>query len=437
MANPTDAPLEDGLGRPTRRRIAARAGAPPARRLALPSSAEGGIEAEMDVTDLRVAIFSGNYNYVRDGANQALNRLAGYLLKKGAKVRVYSPVTKTPAFPPTGDLIDLPAVPVPRRPEYRIGVAIPPRVRRDLRAFAPNIIHVASPEITGHRAVSLAHRWDLPVVASVHTRFETYPRYYGLAFMEPVVLAVLRRFYRRCDAIFAPSDSMAQLLRDQRMNYDVGIWTRGIDRTIFNPGARAMAWRRGLGIADDEPVIGFVGRLVMEKGLDVFSDTIDRLARRKVRHKVLVVGDGPARDWFEKRLPDAVFAGFQAGPDLGRAVASMDMLFNPSVTETFGNVTLEAMASGLPVIAAIATGSQSLVQDGISGRLVRPGACDVFCEALSSYCENPAARHAAGLAGFEASQRYGWDEVNQELVDAYLRVIRQHDGGRQRPSPVP
>jgi phosphatidylinositol alpha 1,6-mannosyltransferase len=310
-------------------------------------------------------------------------------------------------------------------------------VRKDLRAFRPNIFHAASPEITGHRAVSLAHRLDLPVIASVHTRFETYPRYYGLAFMEPVVLAILRRFYRRCDAIFAPSDSMAQLLRDQRMNYDVGIWSRGIDREIFNPGARDLAWRRSLDIEDDMPVIGFVGRLVMEKGLDVFSDTIDRLARRKVRHKVLVVGDGPAREWFEKRLPDAVFAGFQAGADLGRAVASMDMLFNPSVTETFGNVTLEAMAAGLPVVAAIATGSQSLVTEGVTGRLVRPGACDRFCEALAAYCDNAQARHAAGLAGFEASQRYGWDEVNQELVDAYMRVIRQHDGGRQRASPVP
>ena len=186
------------------------------------------------------------------------------------------------------------------------------------------------------------------------------------------------------------------------------------------------------------PVVGFVGRLVMEKGLDVFSDTIDRLSRRGVRHKVLVVGDGPARDWFEKRLPDAVFAGFQAGADLGRAVAAMDMLFNPSVTETFGNVTLEAMAAGLPVVAAIATGSESLVTDGVTGRLVRPGACDRFCEALRAYCADDAARRAAGTAGEAASQRYGWDEVNQELLDAYLRVIRQHgQGGRQRESPVP
>ena len=392
----------------------------------------------MDVTDLRVAIFSGNYNYVRDGANQALNRLADYLLRKGAAVRVYSPTVKEPAFEPKGELVHIPWFPIPGRPEYKIGYAIPPRVRRDLGSYRPNILHVASPEILGHRAVTLAHKWDLPVVASVHTRFETYPRYYGLAFLEPLVLAILRRFYRRCDAIFAPSDSMAQLLRDQRMNYDVGIWTRGIDREIFNPDRRDLAWRRSLGIEDDMPVIGFVGRLVMEKGLDVFSETIDRLARRQVRHKVLVVGEGPARDWFEKRLPEAIFAGFQAGPDLGRAVASMDILLNPSVTETFGNVTLEAMAAGIPVVAASATGSQSLVDDGVTGRLIRPGACDKFCEALAVYCRDARARRAAGKAGCEASRRYGWDEVNQELVDSYLRVIRQHnEGGRQRPSPVP
>lgn len=391
----------------------------------------------MQASDLRVAIFSGNYNYVRDGANQALNRLADYMLRQGAQVRVYSPTTKTPAFEPKGELISLPSLPFPGRSEYKIGVALPPRVKRDLRNFQPNIFHVASPEFTGHRAVTLARHWDLPVVASVHTRFETYPRYYGLAFLEPLVLAALRRFYRRCDAIFAPSDSMAQLLRDQRMNYDVGIWTRGIDREIFKPERRDLEWRRGLGIADDMPVIGFTGRLVMEKGLDVFSETIERLEQRQVRHKVLIVGEGPARDWFEKRLPDAVFTGFQGGEDLGRAVASMDMLFNPSVTETFGNVTLEAMAAGMPVVAARATGSQSLVTDRVTGRLIRPGACDQMADALALYCNDVEARAAAGAAGLEASARYGWDAVNQSLVNAYMRVIRQHDGGQQRPSPVP
>jgi glycosyltransferase involved in cell wall biosynthesis len=391
----------------------------------------------MDASRLRIALFSGNYNYVRDGANQALNRLVEYLLRQGAAVRIYSPTVERPALPPMGEVIHVPAMPIPRRPEYKFPLGIPPRVKRDIIAFAPNIVHIASPDMLGHRAASFARRRAIPVVASVHTRFETYMRYYGLAFMEPVIEAILRRFYRRCDAIFAPSDSMAQLLREQRMNYNVGIWTRGIDPEVFNPGRRDPAWRRTLGIADEVPVIGFVGRLVMEKGLDVFAETIDRLERRQVPHRVLVVGKGPARDWFERRLPGAVFAGFQEGADLGRAVASMDMLFNPSVTETFGNVTLEAMAAGLPVVAAIATGSQSLVDDGVTGRLVRAGAIDAFADALARYCQDEAARRAAGRAGCEASRRYAWDAVNQELVEGYLRVIRGRVGGGRPPGPSP
>ena len=387
----------------------------------------------MDVTDLRIAIFAGNYNYVRDGANQALNWLVAYLLRNNIAVRIYSPTVAEPALPPNGDVVSVPAIPVPGRSEYRAPLMIPPRVKRDIQRFRPNIFHIASPEVLGHRAVTLAHKLDLPVVASVHTRFETYPRYYGLRLLEPLVLVALRRLYRRCNAIFAPSDSMAQLLRDQRMNYDVGIWSRGIDREIFNPERRDMEWRRGLGIEDDMPVVGFVGRLVMEKALDVFADSVDRLQRRGVRHKVMVVGDGPSREWFEKRLPDAIFAGFAEGPELARAVASMDMLFNPSVTETFGNVTLEAMAAGLPVIAARATGSESLVTHDVTGHLVRPGAVREFAESLAYFCQNDDARRAAGKAGWEASQRYGWDEVNAELIAGYLRVIRQHKSGRQPP----
>ena len=209
---------------------------------------------DMDVSDLRVAIFSGNYNYVRDGANQALNRLADYLLRQGAAVRVYSPTTRTPAFAPKGDLVSHARRCRSRAaPNIRSASAIPPR-RAGATSGASSPTSSTSPAPTSPATARsrLARRWDLPVIASVHTRFETYPRYYGMAFLEPVLLAVLRRFYRRCDAIFAPSDSMAQLLRDQRMNYDVGIWTRGIDREIFNPGRRDLAWRRALGIADDD-----------------------------------------------------------------------------------------------------------------------------------------------------------------------------------------
>lgn len=379
----------------------------------------------MNTSGLRIALFSGNYNMVTDGANRALNRLVDYMVRQGAKVRVYSPTVDQPAFAPMGDLISLPSLAIPGRREYRVAAALSPAVRRDLAQFDPNVVHVSSPDIAAHRAVTWARRRGLPVLASVHTRFDTYPRYYNLAWAEPALTAILRRFYRRCDALVTPSESMAQVLRDQRMNYDISIWSRGVDRAVFNPGRRDLAWRGNLGIADSDVAIGFLGRLVMEKGLDVFSDTIDELRRRGLAHKVLVIGEGPAREWFEARLPGAVFAGFQGGSDLGRAVAGMDVLFNPSVTETFGNVTLEAMACGLPVVAAAATGSESLVDDGHSGRLIRPGAVHQFAEALRAYLEQPALRASHGAAGEARSKDFSWDRINQAVADTYLRLNRQ------------
>lgn len=374
---------------------------------------------------LRVALFNGNYNMTVDGANRALNRLVGYLLRHGAKVRVYSATIENPAFEPTGDLVSVPSLPIPGRSEYRAPVALSPRVRRDLAAFAPNVVHLSSPDFVSHRVLSWAKSRGLPVLASVHTRFETYLRYYRLAWMEPLMVAMLRRYYRRCDALVAPSESFADVLREQRMNDDISLWTRGVDRTVFNPDRRSLQWRRGLGIADDDFVVGFVGRLVLEKGLDVFADTIDELVRAGVPHKVLVIGDGPARAWFEARLPKAIFAGFQFGDELGRATASMDVLLNPSVTEAFGNVTLEAMACRLPVVAARATGSESLVRDGISGRLCAPGDVGQFASGVRGYACDPALAARHGAAGEQFASECSWDRINQAVADTYLRLLRQ------------
>jgi glycosyltransferase involved in cell wall biosynthesis len=376
-------------------------------------------------SDLRIALFSGNYNYVRDGANQALNRLADYLLRQGAQVRAYAPTVAEPAFEATGEIVSVPSVPIPLRPEYRWPLALTPSIRRDLAEYRPNIVHIASPDVVSHRAISWARRNDVAAVASIHTRFETYLAYYHLQMLEPAARAIMRRLYRRCDAIVAPSESMAAVLRAQRMNRDISIWTRGVDRNQFHPGRRDMAWRREIGIKDRTFVVAFLGRLVMEKGLDVFADAIDALEERKVKHQVLVIGDGPARAWFEQRLPKAIFIGEQVGSDLARAVASSDVFLNPSITETFGNVTLESMACGLPVVAAVATGATSLVRDGQTGMLVQPNDIDAFADALELYARDRELRRRHGEAGLAYAQTMDWDRINSAVVRIYLRVIEK------------
>ena len=380
-----------------------------------------------DATDLRIALFSGNYNYVLDGANLSLNRLVAYLLREGAKVRVYSPMVDEPAFEPTGDLVGVPSLPIPFRPEYRFPLALTPRVRRDLATFNPNIVHIASPDIVAHRAVTWARRNKVAAVATIHTRFDTYLSYYHLQWFEPAVRALLRRLYRRCDAIMAPAESTAAVLRAQRMNRDIAIWARGIDRERFHPGRRDMAWRRGLGFNDDEMVVAFLGRIVMEKGLDVFVGAIKELENRKVAHRVLVIGDGPARTWFEQQLPAAVFVGQRIGDELAIALASADVLLNPSITESFGNVTLEALACALPVVAADATGASNLVRDGESGILVEPTDIDGFADALQAYAGDPALRARHGEAGLAFARTMDWDRINAVVIRTYLRAIAKRE----------
>jgi glycosyltransferase involved in cell wall biosynthesis len=378
-------------------------------------------------TDLRIALFSGNYNYVRDGANQALNRLVDYLLRQGIQVRVYSPTVKEPAFPATGDLVSIPAIPIPGRSEYRLPIALPARVRRDLAEFNPNVVHVSSPDIVGHRAVTWARRRQIAAVASVHTRFDTYLAYYHLQALEPLARDIMRRFYHRCEVVMAPAESVAVILRAQRMNRDIAIWARGVDRDQFNPERRDLEWRRSKGIADDELVVAFLRRIVMEKGLDVFAEAILALIDRGVRHRVLVIGEGPARGWFEQQLPDAIFTGQLTGPDLARALASADVLFNPSITEAFGNVTLEAMACGLPVIAADATGASNLVRSGVTGMLVDGTDPDEFAGAIEAYALDPDLRRRHGEAGLAIAKTMDWDSINATVVRVYLHAIHKRE----------
>lgn len=373
----------------------------------------------------RVALFSGNYNYVRDGANQALNRLVDFLGRQQIAVRVYSPTGKTPAFAHAGQLVSVPSIAIPRRKEYRLALGLPENIKRDIAHFRPNIIHLSAPDALGYAALQFAQRLGIPAVASVHTRFETYLGYYGLQWLEPYALKYLRRFYGQCAQIYAPAESMAQVLRAQGMSHDIRLWGRGVDGLLFNPGRRDAAWRQTLGFAESDVVVAFVGRLVLEKGLGVFADAVDAAAARNSNVKVLVVGEGPEAGWFKARLPTARFTGFLSGEALARAYASADVFFNPSTTETFGNVTLEAMACGIPAICANATGSTSLVAHGETGFLAAENTPHEFADYLGGLAMNADLRRAMGTAARHRSENYDWDQILSGVLANYREVLAE------------
>jgi len=368
---------------------------------------------------LRVALVTGSYNYIRDGVALSLNRLVDFLIRAGVDVLVFAPVGPAPAFEPVGELVPVRSVPLPFRPEYRVALGLPRSPRQRLSDFAPDIIHIATPDLLGLAVLRYARGEGVPVVASYHTRYETYLRHYGLGFATATLARYLRNFYSSCRELYVPSDSMAQTLSAEGLEVAMKPWPRGVDTAHFHPSRRSEEWRRRFGILPDVPVVLFVSRLVREKQLSVLVSTFHKLAQIGVPFQGVIVGDGPERSWLESRLPDCVFPGFLVGEELAQSYASSDLFFFPSDTESFGNVTLEAMASGLPCVCADATGSRSLVQPGSTGCLVPVGDVEGFASTIRSLIENPGLRARFGEAARERSLTYGWDEPMQSLLERY------------------
>ncbi len=372
---------------------------------------------------LRVALFSGNYNCIRDGANQALNRLVAHLEASGAAVvRVYSPTVARPAFAPAGTLVPVRSVAIPGRSEYRLALGLPAAVRRDLDAFAPDLVHLSAPDLLGRAAQRYAAERGLPAVASLHTRFETYFDYYGLRGIRRRVEQYLANFYRRCDLVLAPNPPLAGMLEAQGCRA-VRLWSRGVDHERFSPTKRCRTWRRAYGFGPDDAVLLFFGRLVREKGIADFAAVVQRLRERFPGLRPVVVGDGPARAEFARQLPGAVFLGHLESEALARAVASADILLNPSTTEAFGNVNLEAMAAGLAVVSAEAPSTRMLIEPGRTGLLCPPGDIDAYAAAVAGLIESPDRRRRLGLHARATSSRYRWDQCLDAVAEAYREVV--------------
>jgi glycosyltransferase involved in cell wall biosynthesis len=366
---------------------------------------------------LRVALVTGSYNFIADGVALTLNRLVAFLERAGVEVLVVAPVARAPAFQHQGELAAAPSAPLPFRPEYRLTFGLTPALRRRLEAFDPDIVHVATPDLLGHQALAFAQATGRPAVASYHTRYEAYLKDYGLGFLEDFVTERLRRFYAACDEVYAPSTSMIASLRADGFADNITLWGRGVDTERFSPTRRNTAFRARLRADDDMPVVAFVGRLVREKRLDTVIEAAASLAA--VQHRLLIVGDGPDRPMLERALPEAIFTGHLSGEDLAVAYASSDIFLFPSDTETFGSVTLEAMASGLPAVCADATGSRSLVEPEVTGYLVAPGDSATFAARVEALAGDAVLRALMGAAARERSLTFSWEADMAGLLARY------------------
>lgn len=368
----------------------------------------------------RLALCSGAFDGAPDGSNQALGRLVAALRTRGWAVRVYGPVRSPQDAAQSAERRITGSWLIPGRPDYRLALPLDEAALMDLALFSPDIVHVASPDPLAWSAIRAARTLGAAVVASAHTRFETYLPYYGLGWLAPAAKAYLAAFYQHCDCVLAPTLPMVAELSAAAPGAVVRLWGRGVNRTLFSPERRDAAWRRAQGFAPDEVVALFLGRLVREKGLDAFAKAVVHARKTNPKIRALVVGDGPDRAALAARLPGAVFAGRLTGLGLAQAVASADLMLNPSRTEGFCNATAEAMASGLPIIAA----------DVPAARAVSPPEAAILCPdsasfgaALDLLAADQALRWRLGAAARTASARFNWDAAIDMAVAAYAETL--------------
>ncbi|MBN2733048.1 MAG: glycosyltransferase family 1 protein [Balneolaceae bacterium] len=374
------------------------------------------------MSELRVAIFTGNYNHIQDGVSLTLNRLVAYLEKQGVPVIVFGPTVDEPALDHEGEFVSVPSVPVPGRQEYRLTVGFPDSAQQRLYEFGPTLVHLATPDVLGFRAMRWAQQKQIQIVASYHTHFTSYLKYYNLELLEMLGWKYIDWFYSQCKHIYVPSPSIADELSKKDIEGGIRIWARGVDTELFNPDKRDKAWRRSKGFKEDDKVVTFVSRLVWEKNLQTFVDVANKLGDRI---KPMIVGDGPAKKELQHMLPQAYFTDFITGDELARAYASSDIFLFPSETETFGNVTLEAMSSGLPAVVADAPGSKSLVESGINGYLAPSRGTSEFAKCVQKIAEDDELREKMGKTARQKALAYSWDNVNSKLLENYREALNE------------
>lgn len=370
----------------------------------------------------RIALFTGNYNHIADGVSLTLNRLVAYLEEQDVEVLVFGPTVEDPPVNHNGTLIPVPSISAPGRPEYRVSLFFPNHARRKMLDFKPDLIHVATPDLLGLQALLLGQSSGIPVVSSFHTNFASYLKYYGYGLLEPLLWKYLRWYYSRCRALFVPTPSMKEELQQRQVKTDLRIWSRGVEVDLFHPDKRTRDWREAWGISEEDKVVLFVSRLVWEKNLEVVKKVFGQCNELE-NVKTVIAGDGPAREELKKMLPATIFTGSLYGEQLAEAYAGSDLFFFPSDTETFGNVTLEAMSSGLPVVAADAAGNRSLVTQNVNGFLANAKDTEVFFGHLSQLIREDEMRNSMAVKSRQIAESYNWPKVMDELMQHYSRVL--------------
>jgi glycosyltransferase involved in cell wall biosynthesis len=364
---------------------------------------------------MRIAIFAETFLPKWDGVAHTLCRLLEHLRARGHEGLMFAPLGAPPAYADT-PIVGLPCFPLPFYPELRLvrpGADLGAR----LAAFRPDVVHVANPAILGLLGLRKARELGAPVVASYHTDIPGYTQYYGVGWMIEPLWAYFRWLHNQADLNLAPSRFTREQLRARGFER-LGIWARGVDAERFHPRHRDRAWRARLGGGDGNgPLLLYVGRLATEKRVEWLRPLLAALPGARLA----IVGAGPLRNELAEEFAGTptTFLGYLTGHDLACAYAAADLFVFPSASETFGNVVLEAMASGLPVIAPDAGGQVDHVRDGRNGYLFSAGSRAHLVTQVLQVARNPGLRRRLAAGARAYAETRTWTANLDGLLSEY------------------
>ncbi|HEV3164308.1 MAG TPA: glycosyltransferase family 1 protein [Isosphaeraceae bacterium] len=372
---------------------------------------------------MRVTLITETFFPQVNGVSRTLGQLARVLTEAGDAVQLIHPDYGVPTRGRSD--VAVRSIRVPFYPELHLPVPPFRRMAQGIDAFEPDIIHIATEATLGLAALRFARKRRIPTVSSFHTNFDQYSAHYRVAFARGAIRSYLRWFHNQTLETYVPSQSTIANLESLGFR-NLVLWPRGVDGTMFRPDRPGRATvREALGFRPDDVVIGHVSRIAAEKNVTYLGEALAQVSASRPEVRILIVGDGPERPALAKRLgPAAQFAGYRTGDDLADHFAAADLFAFASLTETFGNVILEAMASGLPVVAVRAGGPGNTVLDGRTGALVEPDQPpERFAEAIIRLVDDGLSRRkmAAQARAYALSQT--WDRIMTDLRGRYEEIV--------------
>ncbi len=372
---------------------------------------------------LKIAYFAGSMKPGHDGVTRVLYKLIDELKERKIKSIFFSPII--PSVEERNiEMIKVPSMTFPFYKDYKVSLPLQHLLEKHLKDFQPDIIHINSPCPLGHAAVKYAHKHHIPVVATYHTHFASYARYYQVKLLEPMGWNYFRSLYNKCDRVFVPSLPIMTELYSHGFNTTEYL-PHGVDTELFNPKNRSTNWKESLGVKN-KIVLLYAGRLVWEKDLETLARTYQILNARRKDFVFVLAGDGPIKDELKSLMPEAKFVGQLNSASLSVAYASSDIFVFPSTTETFGNVTLEAMASGIPPVCAREGGAYGIIKDGVTGLIAEPRNPIDLAEKINLMLDDPVLRIRMAINAFKFAQEQTWDKIFDKLFASYLNVIDEY-----------